>query len=79
MDTRLRPFGSAGPLAMSFRAMEDYYQSQAREWERYAMIKARVVAGEPAAAAQITPCCAPSSFAATWTTGPSNRCVSSSA
>jgi len=54
VDTRLRPFGSAGPLAMSFRAMEDYYQSQAREWERYAMIKARVVAGEPAAAAQIS-------------------------
>ena len=53
VDTRLRPFGSAGPLAMSFAAMEDYYQSQAREWERYAMIKARVVAGEPAAAAQI--------------------------
>ncbi len=53
VDTRLRPFGSAGPLAMSFSAMEDYYQSQAREWERYAMIKARVVAGEPDAAAQI--------------------------
>jgi [glutamine synthetase] adenylyltransferase / [glutamine synthetase]-adenylyl-L-tyrosine phosphorylase len=54
VDTRLRPFGSAGPLAMSFSAMEDYYQSQAREWERYAMIKARVVAGDPAAGAQLT-------------------------
>jgi len=54
VDTRLRPFGSAGPLAMSFSAMEDYYQSQAREWERYAMIKARVVAGEAAAAAQLS-------------------------
>jgi glutamate-ammonia-ligase adenylyltransferase len=54
VDTRLRPFGSAGPLAMSFSAMEDYYQSQAREWERYAMIKARVVAGEPDAGAQLT-------------------------
>jgi len=49
VDTRLRPFGDAGPLAMSFGAMEDYYQSQAREWERYALIKARVVAGDPAA------------------------------
>lgn len=47
VDTRLRPFGDAGPLAMSFDAMEDYYQSQAREWERYAMIKARAVAGAP--------------------------------
>ena len=54
VDTRLRPFGSAGPLAMSFSAMEDYYQSQAREWERYAMIKARVVAGEPDAEAQLS-------------------------
>ncbi|NEX19442.1 bifunctional [glutamate--ammonia ligase]-adenylyl-L-tyrosine phosphorylase/[glutamate--ammonia-ligase] adenylyltransferase [Thiorhodococcus mannitoliphagus] len=45
VDTRLRPFGDVGPLAMSFQAMEDYYQSQAREWERYAMIKARPVAG----------------------------------
>ena len=49
VDTRLRPFGGVGALAMSFGAMEDYYQSQAREWERYAMIKARVVAGDPAA------------------------------
>ncbi|WP_296897835.1 bifunctional [glutamate--ammonia ligase]-adenylyl-L-tyrosine phosphorylase/[glutamate--ammonia-ligase] adenylyltransferase [Thiohalocapsa sp.] len=45
VDTRLRPFGSAGPLAMSFDAMEGYYYTQAREWERYAMTKARVVAG----------------------------------
>ncbi len=45
VDTRLRPFGDSGPLAMSFGAMEDYYQSHAREWERYAMIKGRVVAG----------------------------------
>ena len=49
VDTRLRPFGSVGPLAMSFAAMESYYGSQAREWERYAMIKARVVAGDAAA------------------------------
>jgi glutamate-ammonia-ligase adenylyltransferase len=53
VDTRLRPFGDAGPLAMSFPAMEDYYQSQAREWERYAMIKARVVAGPAKAAEQL--------------------------
>ncbi|MCU7924638.1 MAG: bifunctional [glutamate--ammonia ligase]-adenylyl-L-tyrosine phosphorylase/[glutamate--ammonia-ligase] adenylyltransferase [Candidatus Thiodiazotropha sp. (ex Dulcina madagascariensis)] len=46
VDTRLRPFGSVGPLAMSFSAMESYYGSQGREWERYAMIKARVVAGD---------------------------------
>ncbi|MFW1677419.1 bifunctional [glutamate--ammonia ligase]-adenylyl-L-tyrosine phosphorylase/[glutamate--ammonia-ligase] adenylyltransferase [Pontibacter sp. JAM-7] len=46
VDMRLRPFGSAGPLAISFDAMEGYYQEHGREWERYAMIKARVVAGD---------------------------------
>ncbi|MCW8890355.1 MAG: bifunctional [glutamate--ammonia ligase]-adenylyl-L-tyrosine phosphorylase/[glutamate--ammonia-ligase] adenylyltransferase [Sedimenticola sp.] len=47
VDARLRPFGDSGPMALSFDAMENYYQSHAREWERYAMIKARVVSGEP--------------------------------
>lgn len=53
VDTRLRPFGDAGPLALSFDAMEEYYQSQAREWERYAMIKARVVGGDQAKGAEL--------------------------
>lgn len=46
VDTRLRPFGESSALALSFDAMEDYYQVHGREWERYAMIKARVVAGD---------------------------------
>jgi [glutamine synthetase] adenylyltransferase / [glutamine synthetase]-adenylyl-L-tyrosine phosphorylase len=54
VDTRLRPFGDAGPLAMSFDAMEAYYHSQAREWERYAMIKARIVAGEGEAVEELS-------------------------
>ncbi|MDQ2696252.1 MAG: bifunctional glutamine synthetase adenylyltransferase/deadenyltransferase, partial [Pseudomonadota bacterium] len=49
VDMRLRPFGDSGPLVMSFAAMEAYYQTQGREWERYAMIKARPVAGDRAA------------------------------
>lgn len=53
VDARLRPFGDAGPLALSFDAMEVYYQAQAREWERYAMIKARVVAGDQQAGAEL--------------------------
>ena len=32
---------------VSLEAMENYYQSHGREWERYAFIKARVVAGDP--------------------------------
>jgi glutamate-ammonia-ligase adenylyltransferase len=45
-DTRLRPYGDSGALIMTFDGMEHYYQTQAREWERYAMIKARQVAGD---------------------------------
>lgn len=44
VDMRLRPHGESGALAMSFAGLEDYYQTQGREWERYAMIKARTVA-----------------------------------
>lgn len=45
VDTRLRPFGESGPLAMSFSGVEQYYQLQGRDWERYAMIKARLITG----------------------------------
>jgi len=48
VDARLRPHGGSGPLAISFAAMEQYYQSQGRDWERYAMIKSRAVAGRKA-------------------------------
>jgi glutamate-ammonia-ligase adenylyltransferase len=49
VDTLLRPFGESGPLVMSFGQMEDYYETHGREWERYALIKARVVAGDKSA------------------------------
>ncbi|WP_082892860.1 bifunctional [glutamate--ammonia ligase]-adenylyl-L-tyrosine phosphorylase/[glutamate--ammonia-ligase] adenylyltransferase [Bibersteinia trehalosi] len=42
-DMRLRPFGESGALVLSFTAMEDYYQEQGRDWERYAMIKGRIL------------------------------------
>jgi len=53
VDLRLRPFGNAGRLALSFAAMEQYYQSEGRDWERYAWIKARPVAGDRAAGKQL--------------------------
>ncbi len=53
VDARLRPFGDSGPLAMSFDAMEEYYHSQAREWERYAMIKARILSGKSEAVEEL--------------------------
>mgnify|MGYP001047339681 CR=1 FL=1 len=46
VDMRLRPYGQSGALVLNFDAMEEYYQTQGRDWERYAMIKARVVAGD---------------------------------
>ncbi len=46
VDMRLRPFGEVGALALSFDAMEHYYETHGREWERYALIKARVMAGD---------------------------------
>ena len=53
VDTRLRPFGDSGPLVLHFEALERYYEAQAREWERYAMIKARTVAGDRAGGADL--------------------------
>jgi glutamate-ammonia-ligase adenylyltransferase len=46
MDMRLRPYGENGPLVMHFDALENYFEQQGREWERYALIRARVVAGD---------------------------------
>ncbi|MFI3187026.1 MAG: bifunctional [glutamate--ammonia ligase]-adenylyl-L-tyrosine phosphorylase/[glutamate--ammonia-ligase] adenylyltransferase [Methylococcaceae bacterium] len=52
-DIRLRPYGDSGPIIMTFDGMENYYQTQAREWERYAMIKVRQVAGDFKTGAQL--------------------------
>ncbi|RZA17439.1 MAG: bifunctional [glutamate--ammonia ligase]-adenylyl-L-tyrosine phosphorylase/[glutamate--ammonia-ligase] adenylyltransferase, partial [Lysobacteraceae bacterium] len=46
VDLRLRPFGNAGRIALSFAAMEQYFQREGRDWERYAWQKARPVAGD---------------------------------
>ena len=46
VDTRLRPYGDSGPLTSSLAALEQYYQREGRDWERYALIKARPVAGD---------------------------------
>lgn len=46
VDLRLRPFGTSGQVASSFDALEDYYQREGRDWERYAWIKARPLTGK---------------------------------
>ena len=44
VDLALRPHGNSGPAALSLNALEDYFQAQGREWERFAWLKSRVVA-----------------------------------
>lgn len=45
VDLRLRPWGESGPVVLSHSALEHYYQLHGREWEQYAMVKARVLTG----------------------------------
>ena len=44
IDLALRPNGNSGPPAVSLGALEEYFQVQGREWERFAWLKSRVVA-----------------------------------
>ena len=53
VDTRLRPFGDSGPLVVNFDGLEHYWLTQGRDWERYAMIKARPITGDKAPVAEL--------------------------
>ena len=53
VDMRLRPFGSSGSLALPFSSMEAYYQNHGREWERYALVKARPLGTPTPAGAEL--------------------------
>ncbi|MCB1678167.1 MAG: bifunctional [glutamate--ammonia ligase]-adenylyl-L-tyrosine phosphorylase/[glutamate--ammonia-ligase] adenylyltransferase [Halioglobus sp.] len=53
LDMRLRPNGDSGALVHNFTALEAYYQEQGRDWERYALIKARPITGDPARGAEL--------------------------
>lgn len=43
IDLRLRPFGDAGAIVNSFDALQVYYETQGRTWERYALVKGRIL------------------------------------
>ena len=43
VDLQLRPSGTSGPVAVSFRAFETYYELKAETWELLALTRARVV------------------------------------
>ena len=62
VDMRLRPYGQSGNLILSFAAIEEYYQTQGRDWERYAMIKARVIAGRTSDGAELMKLLRPFTF-----------------
>ena len=46
IDLRLRPFGDAGTIVNSFDALQNYYETQGRTWERYALVKAKLLGDE---------------------------------
>src|SRR5438045_2843491 len=48
VDLDLRPEGRSGPIANATRALELYYESQGAAWERFALLKARPIAGDRA-------------------------------
>lgn len=54
VDARLRPSGSAGMLVSTFDAFEEYQRNDAWTWEHQALVRARIVFGEPALMARFT-------------------------
>jgi [glutamine synthetase] adenylyltransferase / [glutamine synthetase]-adenylyl-L-tyrosine phosphorylase len=53
LDLRLRPSGNAGPLVTSLDGFREYHRTGAAVWERQALVRARVVAGDAELAAQV--------------------------
>ncbi len=53
VDTRLRPQGNQGPLAVSCEAFGKYQREAAWTWEHMALARARVLYGSPPARAQL--------------------------
>ena len=54
VDMRLRPSGTAGPVAVNLTAFDSYYAKEAETWEFQALTRARVVwASSPALAERV--------------------------
>ena len=56
VDMRLRPDGDSGPLVTHFAMLEHYLIASARDWERFAWIKARIVSPAVFTANTVDPC-----------------------
>ncbi len=48
VDLRLRPWGDSGPVVINLAGLENYYQRHGRDWERYALVKAKALTGSEA-------------------------------
>lgn len=46
LDLRLRPYGTGGAIALPLEGYQNYYNNSAEIWERQALTRARVVAGD---------------------------------
>ncbi len=53
LDTRLRPSGSKGPIAVNIAGFAAYYESDAWTWEYMALTRARAITGPDALRARI--------------------------
>ena len=53
VDTRLRPQGTQGPLAVSYDSFELYQREQAWTWEHMALVRARVLFGSAEARCEL--------------------------
>ena len=53
VDTRLRPGGRQGILVSRLSRFAEYHERRAQPWERLALVRARVVAGDPAFGAAV--------------------------
>jgi glutamate-ammonia-ligase adenylyltransferase len=47
LDLRLRPSGNAGPLVTSIAGFRDYHRQSSAVWERQALVRGRVITGDP--------------------------------
>ena len=54
VDLRLRPEGRSGAVALSLDGYRRYHAERAELWERQALLKARICAGDPDVAADFT-------------------------
>jgi glutamate-ammonia-ligase adenylyltransferase len=53
LDLRLRPSGNQGPLVTSLAGFREYHRQSSAVWERQALVRGRVVAGDPHLGAQV--------------------------